>query len=60
VHEGDFCNEKPAKLYVFVNGNLIEAPSAYVIAPYEKVPPGDRIKIVFTEKALEEIDPNIR
>ena len=33
VHEGDLCNEKPAKLYVFVNGNLIDNPSAYVIAP---------------------------
>ncbi len=59
VHEGDACNEKPAKLYVFVNGNLIENPSQYFIAPYEKVPPGDRIKIIFTEKAVEEINPNI-
>lgn len=59
VHDGDFCNEKPAKLYVFVNGNLIENPPAYVIAPYEKVPPGDRIKFVFTEKSIEEINPNI-
>ncbi len=60
VHEGDKCNEKPAKLYVFVNGNLIENPRNYVISPYEKVPPGDRIKFVFTEKPIEEIDPNIR
>ncbi|MDP3764980.1 MAG: hypothetical protein Q8R04_00555 [Nanoarchaeota archaeon] len=60
VHEGDKCNEKPAKLYVFVNGNLIENPPAYVIAPHEKVPPGDRIKFVFTEKSLEEINPNIK
>lgn len=59
VHDGDKCNEKPAKLYVFVNGNLIENPSAYVIAPYEKVPPGDKIKFVFTEKPIEEINPNI-
>lgn len=59
VHDGNFCNEKPAKLYVFVNGNLIENPSAYVIAPYEKVPPGDRIKFVFTEKPIEEVNPNI-
>lgn len=59
VHEGDRCNEQPAKLYVFVNGNLIENPSSYVISPYEKVPPGDRIKFVFTEKPIEEIDPNI-
>ena len=50
VHEGDFCNEKAAKFYVFVNGNLIENPAFYEIAHYEKVPPGDRIKFVFTEK----------
>ncbi|MBS3114354.1 hypothetical protein J4448_04595 [Candidatus Woesearchaeota archaeon] len=60
VHEGDLCNEKPAKLYVFVNGNLIDNPSAYVIAPYEKVPPGDRIKFVFTEKNVDEINPDIK
>ncbi len=57
VHEGDFCNEQPAKLYVFVNGKLIENPSAYVISPYEKVPPGDTIKLVFTEKQIEEVNP---
>ncbi len=60
VHEGDKCNEKPAKLYVFVNGNLTANPSAYIISPYEKVPPGDRIKFVFTEKQIEEINPNIK
>jgi hypothetical protein len=51
VHEGDLCNGQPAKLYVFVNGNLIDNPSSYIISPYEKVPPGDRIKFVFTEKS---------
>ncbi|MBI2652920.1 hypothetical protein HYX00_05640 [Candidatus Woesearchaeota archaeon] len=59
VHDGDLCNEKPAKLYVFVNRNLINNPSEYIISPYEKVPPGDRIKIVFTEKPIEEINSNI-
>ena len=59
VHEGDKCNEQPARLYVFVNGKLIDNPPAYVIAPYEKVPPGDRIKIVFTKKLIEEINSNI-
>ncbi len=59
VHDGDLCNEKPAKLYVFVNGNLIDNLSDYVISPYEKVPPGDRIKIVFTEQSIDEINPNI-
>jgi len=60
VHNGDKCSEKPAKLYVFVNGKLINNPSAYIISPYEKVPPGDRIKVVFTEKNIEEIDKNIK
>ena len=60
IHEGDKCNEQPAKLYVFVNGNLIDNPSAYIISPYEKVPPGDRIKFVFTEKPIGEINPNIK
>jgi len=50
VHNGDKCSEKPANLYVFVNGNLISNPQDYVISPYEKVPPGDIIKIIFTEK----------
>ena len=58
VHDGDKCNEQPAKLYVFVNGNLIQNPKEQVIAPYEKVPPGDRIKIIFTEKPIEQINPN--
>lgn len=59
-HEGDKCNEKPSKLYVFVNENLLSSPSSYVISPYEDVPPGDRIKFVFTEKAIEEINPHIK
>lgn len=59
-HEGDFCNGQPARLHVFANGNKIENPANYVIAPYEKVPPGDRIKIVFTEKSIEQINPNVK
>src|SRR3989338_6832243 len=39
VHDGDKCNEQPAKLYVFVNGRPIENPKYYEIAHYEKVPP---------------------
>ena len=60
AHDGDKCNEQAAKFYVFVNGKLIDNPSAYVISPYEKVPPGDRIKIIFTEKPIEEINPAIK
>ena len=58
-HDGDFCNGQPAKLHVFVNGNRIDDPAGHVIEPHEKVPPGDRIKIVFTEKPMEQINPNI-
>ncbi|MBI3026980.1 hypothetical protein HYY70_02610 [Candidatus Woesearchaeota archaeon] len=60
VHNGDKCNELAAKFYVFVNGNLMENPSTYIISPYGTVPPGDRIKFVFTEKPVEQIDTNIR
>ena len=60
VHDGDKCNEQPAKLYVFVNGRPIENPKYYEIAHYEKVPPGDRIKITFTEKPIEEINPYLQ
>lgn len=60
AHNGGKCNEQPASLYVFVNGNLIPNPSEYVISPYEKVPPGDRIKIVFTEKPADMINPNLK
>jgi len=59
VHNGDLCSERLAKLYVFVNGNLIDNPPTYVLSPYQQVPPGDRIKIVFTERNVEDIDPNI-
>src|SRR3989338_4320586 len=38
VHDGDKCNEQPARLYVFVNGELIGNPAGHVIAPEEKVP----------------------
>ena len=58
-HNGDFCNDQPAKLYVFVNGQLINDPSNYVIAPYEKVPPGDKIKFIFTEMSMQDVNPNI-
>ena len=60
VHDGDLCNESPAKLYVFVNGNLIDNPPEYLISQYEKVPPGDMIKFVFTEKNIEDVNPHIK
>ena len=59
ARNGDKCNQKPANLYVFVNGNFIKHPSEYVIAQHERVPPGDKIKIVFTEKLPDEINGNL-
>ena len=59
---GELCNGKPAKLYVFVNGELLpseEYPS-YMIQPYETVPPGDTIKVIFSSLPLEEINPYIK
>lgn len=50
VQDGNKCNGEPANLYVFVNGRLIDNPKDHVISPYEEVPPGDIIKIMFTEK----------
>jgi len=60
VHNGDTCNEKPAMLYVFVNGKPIDDPRYYEISHHETIPPGDRVKFVFTEKSLEEINPNLK
>ena len=47
------------KRFVFVNGNLASDPANYVIAPFEKVPPGDQIKFIFTEKPAESINSSI-
>lgn len=58
--EGDLCDGSPGKLYVFVKGKLVEDHSTYVIQPYETIPPGDTIKVVFSSSSLEEIDPNIK
>jgi hypothetical protein len=58
-NDGDLCNGKPGKWYVFVNGELVDDGPDHIIAPYTTVPPGDRIKIVFTEKKPSDIDPEI-
>jgi hypothetical protein len=56
---GDLCNGQPGRLYVFVNGKLEEDPEHHLPAPFTTVPPGDVIKIVFTEKPLESIDSSL-
>ncbi len=55
----DKCNGKSAKWYVFVNDELNEDPHDYVISPWSNVPPGDRIKFVFTEKNLSQINTTL-
>ncbi|MBI4168152.1 MAG: hypothetical protein HY515_04295 [Candidatus Aenigmarchaeota archaeon] len=56
---GDACNGKMAFLYMFVSNRLETKMSEHVISPYSSVPPGDRIKIVFSEKPMDKINPNI-
>lgn len=62
---GDICNGKPAKWHVFVNGELIPDETAhdYVMSPYAitraQGGPGDLIKIVFSEKPPNILDPEL-
>ena len=60
MHDGDLCNSQPGHLYVFVNGKQIEEPQDYAVSPHESVPPGDKIKVIFTEKPIDQINPNIK
>jgi len=63
VKDGELCNNLPSHSYLFVEsqlGNeriwrLEPLMNEYMIAPYSNVPPGDRLKIVFTEKNPEQI-----
>lgn len=59
MKNGDLCNGKSGKWYVFVNGELINGASHYVLSPYPNIPPGDEIKFVFTEKALTMINSTL-
>jgi hypothetical protein len=57
---GDACPDgNSGALYVFVNGELIENPAEYIIAPFGTVPPGDQIKFVFDDQPAEQINPNL-
>lgn len=57
VNNGDLCNNKSGKLLLFVEGQegmqrvwrIEPEMGEYIIAPYSRVPPGNRLKIVFTE-----------
>ncbi|MBI1971773.1 MAG: hypothetical protein HYS53_00585 [Candidatus Aenigmarchaeota archaeon] len=55
----DLCNGKMGFLYMFVNGRLEAKMDEHIISPYGNVPPGDRIKIVFSEKPVDKINPNL-
>ena len=60
VSNGEKCDSGAGLLYVFVNGFLVSNPQDYTISPYEKIPPGDKIKIIFTDQPIEEINQNIK
>src|SRR3989344_3063577 len=53
---GDLCNDVPGKWHMFVNGIESGEWGEHVIAPHSDVPPGDRIKLVFTEKPADQIN----
>ena len=53
--DGNFCSGMPAKWYMFVNSVESNEWGGHIIAPYPDVPPGDRIKLVFTEKPAQQI-----
>ena len=54
---GDLCNGQPAKWHLFVNSEQNNEFGDYILSPHTSVPPGDEIKLVFTEKPLNEINP---
>jgi len=56
---GDLCNGRPAIWYFYVNGQLNREGPEHVIAPYSLVPPGDKLKFVFTEKPASQVNGNI-
>lgn len=47
---GDECNGKHGKLRVYVNDKEIEDFREYEIKHYQRVPPGDKIRIVFNSE----------
>lgn len=63
VKNGQLCNGKAATLYVFVEKQFgrerkwskLENAEEYVISPYSTIPPGDRLKITFSEKTIQEL-----
>lgn len=63
VKNGDLCNGKPASLMMFVEKQegrdrfwkVSTEFGRYVPSPYATIPPGDRVKIIFSERPPEEI-----
>lgn len=58
VKNGDLCHGKPGKLYLFVESqqarqrewHLEPLMDDYIISPYPNIPPGDRLKIIFSDQ----------
>ena len=56
-HNGDSCPDgTQGTLKVYVNGEKIEEPESYVIAPEENVPPGDCIILIFDSSNADRTD----
>ena len=53
----DLCNGQQATWHMFVNGKTNNEFEDYIMAPFSTCPPCDQIKLVFTEKPLNEINP---
>ncbi len=56
---GNLCNGTPGKIFMFVNGKANKEFENHILAPFGNVPPGDKIKIIFTEKPEAEINPEL-
>ncbi|HEV8289965.1 MAG TPA: hypothetical protein VGQ00_03385 [Candidatus Norongarragalinales archaeon] len=58
---GDQCpNGRPGTLMVFINGALTPDAPDHVFFPDSHVPPGDRIKIVFTDKPASLVNTSLK
>jgi len=56
---GDVCNGSPARWHMFVNGVPNNEFGDHIMAPYTTIPPGDVIKLVFTEKQADQINARL-
>lgn len=63
IENGQLCNGKPGRLMLFVEKQqgkdrvwkMEESMGEYIMAGYSTIPPGDRIKIIFTSESQEDV-----